>query len=199
MYKNLVAEAIGTFTLVLVVQLVPQTAYPILATPLLAALVLGLFVYTIGSRSGCHINPAVTLGLWSIKKVDNKTALNYIAAQIAGAALSVLVVTFLIFDSALTFDTVPSSFATFMAEVAGAALFTFGIAAVVYGKVKEDASGLVIGSSLLAGIALASTISSSGLLNPAVALAYSAINFSYLLGPVVGAMLGMNLYKRFIA
>lgn len=199
MYKKLVAEAVGTFTLVLAVQMVPHTANPVLATPIMAAIILGLFVYTIGGKSGCHINPAVTIGLWSIKKIDTKAALSYIGAQIAGAALSIVTAAFLIYDSALAFETVSGSLATFSAEAAGAAIFTFGIAAVVYGKVKDEASGIVIGLSLLIGIAFATSIWSSGLLNPAVALAYSELNFSYLLGPVVGAVLGMNLYKKFIA
>lgn len=199
MYNNLIAEAIGTFTLVLAVQMVPHTANPIIATPLLAAIVVGLFVYTIGGRSGCHINPAITIGLWSIKKIETKTAFSYISAQIIGAALAIATAAYLIYDTAITFSTIPSSLATFMAEAVGTAILAFGVAAVVYGKVKDEASGLVIGTSLLIGIAFATAIWSSGLLNPAVALAYSAIDISYLLGPIVGAVIGMNLYKKFIA
>ena len=43
--------------------------------------------YTIGPISGCHINPAVTVGLLLSRKLDGKYALGYILAQIVGAIL----------------------------------------------------------------------------------------------------------------
>ena len=45
-------------------------------------------VYTIGHVSGCHINPAVTLGLLISKKMDRKYALGYWIAQIVGAIVA---------------------------------------------------------------------------------------------------------------
>ena len=83
--KKYIAELLGTFTLALVVGLSLAGSFPP-ATPLLAGLTLGLFVYTIGAISGAHINPAVTIGAWSIKKIGNKDALWYIVAQFIGAA-----------------------------------------------------------------------------------------------------------------
>lgn len=45
-------------------------------------------VYTIGPISGCHINPAVTLGVFLAKKVKAKVALLYVLAQVAGAVVA---------------------------------------------------------------------------------------------------------------
>jgi aquaporin Z len=45
-------------------------------------------IYAIGPISGCHINPAVTVGLLLTKKIDPKFAAGYIAAQIVGAILA---------------------------------------------------------------------------------------------------------------
>jgi aquaporin Z len=45
-------------------------------------------VYTIGHVSGCHINPAVTVGAVISKKMDAKYAVGYIVAQILGAILA---------------------------------------------------------------------------------------------------------------
>src|SRR3954451_15444014 len=42
-------------------------------------------VYSVGHISGCHINPAVTIALWATRKVDSRTAISYIGAQIVGA------------------------------------------------------------------------------------------------------------------
>jgi glycerol uptake facilitator-like aquaporin len=57
-------------------------------------------------------------------------------------------------------------------------------------------SGLVVGGSLLLGIALASLLGSNGVINPAVALGIGSFNVMYVLGPVLGSLLGMQVYKR---
>ena len=44
----------------------------------------------VGKVSGAHINPAVTLGFWLMQKLDARTALGYVCAQLAGAALGSL-------------------------------------------------------------------------------------------------------------
>ena len=45
-------------------------------------------VYTIGPISGCHINPAVTVGLLCTKKLDARYAVGYIVSQVVGAILA---------------------------------------------------------------------------------------------------------------
>jgi glycerol uptake facilitator-like aquaporin len=90
------------------------------------------------------------------------------------------------------------SVAIFCAEALGALFFTFGIASVVYEKVSHGFSGIVIGSSLLFGILVASLAGSLGILNPAVAFSLHAMNWTYLLAPIVGGVLGFNIYKWII-
>ena len=83
--KALAAEFFGTFGLALGVLIsVSNPAFPV-PTPIIAGLTLGLFVYTIGPISGCHINPAVTIGLASIGQIEIPKAVTYIVAQFAGA------------------------------------------------------------------------------------------------------------------
>jgi glycerol uptake facilitator-like aquaporin len=84
----------------------------------------------------------------------------------------------------------------FLAEVLGTALFTFGIASVVAGRVHDAMSGVVVGGSLLFGIIVAVQLGSAGILNPAVALALGSLSLSYVGGAIVGAVLGMQLYRR---
>jgi len=196
MLKKLIAEGIGTALLSLAVLLSVTVMDSVLVTPILAALVLGLFVYSIGSVSGCHINPAVTLGLWSISKISTKDAVQYIVAQCFGALVAFGIVAATV--GGVSLGLAMEDGTVFLAELIGTAIFTFGIASVVYGKVADMASGLVIGGSLLLGITLAVALGSGGILNPAVGIALGSTSLSYILGSVVGAMVGMTTYRSLV-
>jgi aquaporin Z len=89
--KKLVAEFIGTFWLVLggCGSAVLAAAYPKLGIGFVGvAIAFGLTVvtmaYAIGHISGCHLNPAVSIGLWVGGRFDKKDLLPYIAAQVLG-------------------------------------------------------------------------------------------------------------------
>jgi aquaporin Z len=198
MYKKYLAEFLGTFTLSLVVLLVVATGGPGVVGAIVASITLGLFVYTIGPISGCHINPAVTFAQMAVKKITPKETVMYIAAQFLGALLALLVSG--VFNPIQSLP-VQGSFEIkpFIAEVLGTLLFVFGIASVVYGKAKEQMSGFVVGGSLLLGVLVSSLSGAMGILNPAVAvvLNYSSINLTvmYVVAPVVGAVCGFGLYK----
>jgi len=190
--KKYFAEFFGTFTLSFVVGLlVSGQLAPF--TPFMAAVTLGLFVYTIGVLSGCHVNPAVTIGLLSVGKIKLNEATRYIASQFLGAFVAVVVLGQLsrVFVPIMSAPNYLSGFA----EMMGMMVFTFGIASVVYGKAPSQMSGFVVGGSLLLGIIIAAAIGSAGVLNPAVALVVRAFNPTYVVGQVVGAVLGFNLYK----
>lgn len=190
--KKYIAEALGTFALSLIVLLSLGGVFPV-PTSVLAGLTLALFVYSVGHISGTHINPAVTVGAWSLKKISSQDAVSYIIAQLAGGYGAMLVAGLFIDVSPMV--SLPSGM-ILGAEALGALFFTFGIASVVYGKTPHDASGAVVGGSLLLGIAIAGLAGSLGVLNPAVALALGVFNWAYICGPILGAVVGMNLYKR---
>jgi glycerol uptake facilitator-like aquaporin len=196
MYQRLSAEFLGTAVLSMAVLLSVNTSSSVLTTPILAALVLGLFVYSIGNVSGCHINPAVTLGLWSVSKISSEKALQYIVAQVLGALVAFGIVAVTV--GGVSLGLAEESGTVFLAELIGTAIFTFGIASVAFSKVAEAASGLTIGGSLLLGITLAVALGSSGILNPAVGLALGATSISYVAGSIIGAMLGMYVYRAIV-
>jgi len=196
MSQKLFAEFLGTATLSLAVLLSVTVSDTVLITPVLAALVLGLFVYSIGAISGCHINPAVTIGLWSIKKISTQDATQYVIAQCLGALAAWGLVATTVGGVALGMVSEDST--TFLAELVGTALFTFGIASVVYGKVQDAASGLVIGGSLLLGITLSVALGAGGILNPAVGIALGSSSLSYVLGAIVGSVVGMHAYRQLV-
>ena len=189
--KKYIAECLGTFALTLVVALSLVGEFAV-ATPVLAALTLGLFVYSIGHLSGVHINPAVTIGAWSIDKITTQDAWRYIAAQFIGAAAALFLVSVTVGGTELL---VSDKWPVALAECLGTFFFTFGIASVIYGKTPGLLSGVVVGGSLLLGIAVAALLGSNGVLNPAVALGIGSFSFIYLCAPIVGSVLGMQAYK----
>ena len=189
--KKYFAEALGTATLTLAVGLSLAGTFPV-PTPVLAALTLGLFVYSVGHISGTHINPAVTLGALSIGKISGKDAALYILAQAVGAGLVLL---FLGSRVSLPDLTVLADGGTFLAEFLGTLFFTFGIASVIYGKTPTQLSGIVVGGSLLLGISISVGLGANGVLNPAVALGIGSWGLMYVLGPILGALCGMQAYK----
>ncbi|MEP6716017.1 MAG: aquaporin Z [Terriglobia bacterium] len=94
MLKRLTAECIGTAWLVLggCGSAVLAAAFPGVGIGFMGvALAFGLTVltmaYAIGHISGCHLNPAVSVGLWAGERFPARDLLPYIAAQVVGAIL----------------------------------------------------------------------------------------------------------------
>ncbi|MEZ4615596.1 MAG: aquaporin Z [Caldilineaceae bacterium] len=95
MSKKIVAEFIGTFWLVLggCGSAVLAAAFPDVGIGLLGvSLAFGLTVLTmafaIGHISGCHLNPAVSIGLWAGGRFSAKDLVPYIVAQVVGAIVA---------------------------------------------------------------------------------------------------------------
>lgn len=188
--KKLLAEMIGTFSLTLIVLLSSLSGSAL--TPVFAGLTLGVFVYTIGTISGSHINPAVTIGLLSLNKIKTDEAIKYIVFQVLGAIAALGLVI------GLGFNVTPAAnlnnSTMLISEITGAALFTFGIAGVVIGGIGKNVNGFVIGTSLFLGITIALLLGGMGFLNPAVAIGNKALAFSTIVGPFLGALIGMQAY-----
>lgn len=180
------AELLGTFTLAFAV-LISLGGGLAVPTPVLAALAVGLFVYTVGVVSGTHLNPAVTIGAFVIGKIRANDAIAYLIAQFLGAAIAAYAARFFV---AAPIVLVSSTISILIAELIGTFLLTFGIASVMYGKTPPAAAGGVIGGSLLLGASLAS-VAGNGTINPAVAMAIGSLSGAYIAGPILGGILGM--------
>jgi aquaporin Z len=192
--KKYAAEFLGTFMLALAVGLSLAGKFPV-PTPVLAGLTLGICVYTMGAISGTHINPAITLGVLSIGKIDIKDAIGYWVAQFAGGGAA-YVLTGVVLGSHPAV-TAADGANIFGAEALGAFMLAYGVSSVVHGKAPGPAAGLTIGGSLLVGILYAATIS-NGVVNPAVAVGIGSVSATYLIAPLVGAVAAFQIYK-FIA
>jgi aquaporin Z len=112
------AEIVGTFVLVLggpgtaiLAGFVPETSVGVLGVSLAFGLSLLAMAYAIGSISGCHINPAVTVGLWLNGNVPGALVPVYVVAQLVGAALAALTIAGIASDGPNGFDPSPLNFA----------------------------------------------------------------------------------------
>jgi glycerol uptake facilitator-like aquaporin len=195
--RKLSAEFIGTFALVFGVLLSLSGKYP-LPTPMIAGLTVGVMVYAIGSISGAHLNPAVTVGLAGIKKIDFKTASFYIVIQFLAAFCAQLLAGVFFDTDILTQGIIAgNTWDIGLAEAIGALMLVFAVSSVVYGKTNSAASGWVIGVSLALG-AMAASVAGNGVINPAVAFGINSVSLMYLVAPILGGLLGAQVY-RFIS
>ena len=95
--KKLVAEFIGTFWLVfggcgsaVLAAGFPELGIGFVGVSLAFGLTVLTMAYAIGHISGCHLNPAVSIGLWSAGKFEGKELLPYIATQVVGGTVGAL-------------------------------------------------------------------------------------------------------------
>ena len=185
--KRLLAELIGTFFLVVAALLSP----PQLTFALVGAVLL-IMVVVIGKVSGSHINPAVTVGLMSVRQIAVGTGLLYIVAQLVGALTALGLGSLL--DRNLP-QTNPEVNAMWF-EMLGISLLVFVVTRVVLMDAPTTASALAIGTALTTGIAIAGA-SSGGILNPAVAIVFfvgdlvrgkEIQGMTYIVAPLVAAV-----------
>lgn len=191
----LVAEFIATFTLTAVVLGISgRSVFPFFIA-IGAGLAVGLMVLLVGPVSGAHANPAITVGLWTKGRIQLTRGVAYIAAQVVGATVALAAYQYMI-DKAVERPTQYFDWRAFAAEALGAGVFGFGVAAAVHLKLSGGQLATAVGTSLALGILIASA-GSNAILNPAVAIGVDSVGWAYIVGPVVGAVVGMNLYGAF--
>ncbi|KII77127.1 aquaporin Z [Vibrio renipiscarius] len=116
--NKLLAEGFGTFWLVLggcgaavLAAGVPELGIGFLGVALAFGLTVITMAYAIGHISGCHLNPAITIGLWVGGRFEAREVLPYIIAQVIGA-IAAGGVLYLIASGQAGFDVGASGFAT---------------------------------------------------------------------------------------
>ena len=195
----LVAEFLGTGVLTLIILSVKISSLGGLAFFVACATGLAFIAMSLvlSEVSGGHFNPALTLGAWTVKKISTLNAVLYIAFQLLGAYAAYSLYAYFI-GTKLNTNTGHFTGRVFTAEAVGAGLFAFAFASTLYQGFTRSLSSVVAGLGLLVGTVVATASSVSlGLLNPAVALGLKTWIWStYVAAPVVGAVIGFNVYYR---
>lgn len=191
----ILAEFLGTAMLTFAILAVLKTGIGLTYFVAIAAgVAYGLFALTVGVMSGGHFNPAVTLGLWSLRKIQAAQTVVYITAQFLGALAAGLLLEYLINEQLANMAGRNFAWRVFVAELVGTFVFSFGVAAAVYQQFKGIRLAFCLGGSLFLGMLAAGTVS-VGLVNPALAAGVNAIDRSYMVAPFLGAIIGVNLYN----
>ncbi len=220
--KKLVAEFIGTLWLVLggCGSAVLAAAYPELGIGFAGvAIAFGLTVvtmaYAIGHISGCHLNPAVSIGLWMGGRFDKKELLPYIAAQvlggIAGAGILYIIATgkpgFEIGGFAANGygEHSPGGYsmlAGLVSEIVMTFMFLIVILGATHSKAPKGFAGIAIGLALTL-IHLISIPVTNTSVNPARSISQAVFAggwaieqlWMFIVAPIVGALLAGLVYK----
>lgn len=163
-------------------------------------LVVMALVYGFGDVSGAHINPAVTIGLWTARRFEGRFVLPYIASQLAGAfAASVCLKVMFYGEKTGLGATLPAgSWAqSFVLEVILTWILMFVILGVSTGaKEKGIMAGAAIGAVIAFEALFAGPISGASM-NPARSLAPAVVSgqlehaWVYIVAPITGAVLAI--------
>lgn len=208
--KKYISEFVGTFVLVLIgCGVAVITDADIVATSLAFGLVIVAMAYSVGNVSGCHINPAVSLGCYLSKKMSLKDFIYYVVAQVLGATFGACVLGILLgsFTSLGTNGYGLEMFAeTAVIAFVAEALLTFIFVTVILGVTSKEkysnVAGLVIGLTLtlvhLIGIPFTGTsVNPARSLGPALFVGGEALSqvWVFILAPLVGAALASLFYN----
>lgn len=222
-FKKLSAEIIGTAWLVLggcgsavIAAGFPNVGIGLLGVSFAFGLTVLTMAYSIGAVSGCHLNPAVTIGLAAAGKHPKSEVLPYIIAQLIGGAIGAGIL-FLIASGKPGFDVVASGFAAngygehspggysmmsgFITELVATAFFLFIILSATDKKAPAGFAPIAIGLGLtlihLITIPITNTsVNPARSLGPALFVGGWALEqvWLFFVAPILGAILGAIVY-----
>jgi aquaporin NIP len=205
--RRYVAELIGTFALVAIgpgaVMVAASThAFGQVGIALAFGLVITLCVAATGHVSGAHINPAVTIGFWSIGRFPIRDVVPYVAAQCVGAIAASGFLRWVLGPIANLGATVPALALpqAFTVELGYSALLAFVIMGVATDdRARPAVAPFAIGATVGAG-ALVTGPLTGGSFNPARSLGPAVVSgvwsaqWLYWIAPIAGMVLAMRLY-----
>lgn len=221
-----ISELIGTLFLVFVIGCVvslyvstspqSQTGSDFAVVGLVHAFVLFGLILAFGAVSGGHFNPAITLAAAALRRIDPVDAVVYILAQLSGGVLGALLVKGILLDEGRATDygaatispLLGGAFPAFVVEGLGTFLLVLAVIAVALNpRARQEWAPLVIGTTLGFVVMIFGPLT-GGSVNPArwfgPALIGDAFGdfadiWPYVLGPIVGAIVAVVVYRFVIA
>lgn len=219
--KRYISELIGTMVLVLFGCGSAAIAGSMLGTVGIA-LAFGLSIvamaYVIGDISGCHINPAVSIGMWIDGRLESKDLVMYIVFQCIGAIIGIGLLVVIInsapvlggyattglgqngFGSASSVDL--DVVGAIIVEIILTFVFVFTVLGVTKKTENSTVAGIVIGLTLafvhIMGIPLTGTsVNPARSIAPALFLGGQALEqvWVFILAPIIGAIIAGTLFK----
>lgn len=215
--KKLIAEFIGTFVLVLF-----GTGTAVLGGgmdgigTLGIAMAFGLSIvamaYSIGTISGCHVNPAVSIAMYMNKRIDSKELINYLIGQVLGAVVGTLTLMAFLNSSNLPLDNLgQNTFGSltmggaFLVEAVLTFVFILVIMIVTGKNGNSNFAGLAIGFTLvlvhLVGIPLTGTsVNPARSLSPAIFVGGEALSqlWLFIVAPIIGGIIAAVVSKNLL-
>jgi aquaporin Z len=212
--KKLVTEAVGTFVLVFFAVGSAVFGIQVIGAAGVAfafGLVLLALAYAIGPVSGCHVNPAVTLGVLLARRISPREAGAYMAAQLVGAIVAGAFLKAFVAWGDVTDQTgalgsngwgkTINGFGAFVLEVLLTALFVLVVLLVTGRATAPGFAGLAIGLALatvhFVGINLTGTsVNPARSIGPALFAGAEALKqlWLFIVAPLVGAVLAAGVW-----
>jgi glycerol uptake facilitator-like aquaporin len=189
----MIAEFVGTFLLASIALLTQ-------GNPLYVGFALIGIVLFVGTLSGSHVNPLVTVGAWATKRITGTKALLYLLAQVLGGLAALGIISAFIggapqvtqesasmgqqaatlFEVAKLVD--GKEWFVFFAELLGASIFGFAAASAIRKNADRLTSAFTLGFGLFAALVIASVaagyVGANAVVNPAIAFTMSAFDWS---------------------
>lgn len=175
--------------------------------------------YAIGNVSGCHINPAVSLGVYLTGRMNGKDLAGYLVAQVIGAIIAALLLAALISMSDFTSITATglgangygdasavglNVWGALLTEIILTMVFVLTVLGATDGEKTGIIAGLIIGLTLtfvhIMGIPLTGTsVNPARSFGPALVLGGEALAqvWVFIVAPLIGAALAAGIYKYF--
>lgn len=204
-HRKLAAECFGTFALVfagtgaIVINDVTGGTITHVGIALTFGLIVLAMIYALGDVSGCHLNPAVTLGFFTARRFERQRVLPYIVSQLCGAIAASATLRLLFPVHRTLGATLPAGSAvqSFVLEFLLTMILMFVILSVSTGaKEKGLLAGVAVGAVIALEALFAGPICGASM-NPARSLAPALVAMRwdtlwiYLLAPVLGACAGV--------
>ena len=217
--KKYLAEMVGTMVLVLMgcgvavsLGCNPISNIPaVVGTAFAFGLAVVAMAYTIGGISGCHINPAITLGVWLSGRMTGKDACGYVCGQVVGAFIGSALLALLTANVPGLEGTGANDLqanVTVMGGLLAEIIFTCVFVLVVLGATAKtngatnNFAGLAIGLSLVL-VHLVCIRYTGTSVNPARSIAPAIFEggtalanlWIFIVGPLVGAACAAGIWK----